>query len=75
MVLMLISWQEKNRGSSLYAEHKKATRTEKEDDPSKREFDREKDIGGGMKINHTKRKELLSRAADFGSKFAKGNYL
>jgi len=46
-----------------------------EDDPSKRAFDKEKDIRGGMKIDHAKKKELLSRAADFGSRFAKGSYL
>ena len=67
--------QEKNRNSSLYDEHKKATPKEKDDDPSKRAFDKEKDIGGGMKIGYAKRKELLSRAADFSSRFAKGNYL
>lgn len=48
---------------------------EKEDDPSKRAFDKEKDIGGGMKIGHAQKKEMLTRAADFGSRFAGGNYL
>ena len=56
-------------------EHKKTTPKEKEDDPSKRAFDKEKDIGGGMKIGHAKRKELLNKAADFGSRFSGGKYL
>lgn len=65
----------KNRNSSLYSEHKKTNPQEKEDDPSKRAFDREKDMGVGLKIGHSKRKELLTKAADFGTRFAKGNYL
>lgn len=56
-------------------EHKKTTPKEKEDDPSKRAFDKGKDIGGGMKIGHAKRKELLNKAADFGSRFSGGKYL
>ncbi|KAI9842262.1 MAG: hypothetical protein M1838_003189 [Thelocarpon superellum] len=64
-----------HRHGSLYHEHKKAGPREKEDDPSQRAFDREKDIGGGQKIGHAKRKELLNRAADFGSKFARGSFL
>ena len=67
--------QEQNRNNSLYSEHKKAVPREKEDDPSARAFDRDKDIAGGQKIGHAKRKELLSKAADFGSKFAGGKYL
>ncbi|KAL8963823.1 MAG: hypothetical protein Q9197_007067, partial [Variospora fuerteventurae] len=67
---------EKNRGASLYSEHKKTKPEEKEDDPSKRAFDKEKDIGGGgMKIGHAKRKEMMHKAADFGSRFAGGKYL
>ncbi|POS80471.1 hypothetical protein DHEL01_v201141 [Diaporthe helianthi] len=48
---------------------------EEEDDPSKRAFDREKDMGLGMKITASQRKELLNRASDFGGRFQKGNYL
>ena len=73
--MALNALQEKNRNSSLYDEHQKIKPKEKEDDPSKRAFDKEKDIGGGMKIGHAKRKELISRAGDFGSRFAKGSYL
>ena len=73
--LLTDSIQESHRNASLYDEHKTSTTKEKEDDPSARAFDREKDIGGGMKIGHAKRKELLAKAADFGSRFAKGSYL
>lgn len=48
---------------------------EDDDDPSKRAFDREKDMGLGMKITASQRKELLNRASDFGGRFQKGNYL
>ncbi|EON62110.1 hypothetical protein W97_01329 [Coniosporium apollinis CBS 100218] len=65
----------KSRGGSLYEQHKAQTPKDKEDDPSKRAFDREKDIAGGMKIGHAQRKEMLNRAADFGSRFAGGKYL
>ena len=67
--------QEQNRSMSLYSAHKKTVPKEKEDNPSKRAFDKEKDIGGGLKIGHAQKKELLTRAADFGSRFAGGNYL
>ncbi|KAI4280774.1 MAG: hypothetical protein L6R38_004200 [Xanthoria sp. 2 TBL-2021] len=69
-------FNERNRGvGSLYEEHKKGVPKEKEDDPSKRAFDKEKDMGGGMKIGHAKRKEMVGKAADFGSRFAGGKYL
>ncbi|KAI9828646.1 MAG: hypothetical protein M1832_001749 [Thelocarpon impressellum] len=68
-------YNDKNRNSSLYSDHKKTVPREKEDDPSKRAFDKEKDIGLGQKIGHAKRRELLTKAADFGSKFAGGKYL
>lgn len=68
-------WNEKNRNSSLYDEHKKAVPKEKEDDPSARAFDKEKDMGMGIKIGHAQKRELLTKAKDFGSRFEKGNYL
>ena len=68
-------FNEKNRGGSLFSEHKKAGPKEKEDDPSKRAFDREKDIGLGGKIGHKQKREMVERAKDFGSRFAGGNYL
>lgn len=68
-------YNDENRSTSLYEEHKKAVPREKEDDPSKRAFDKEKDMGLGRKIGHAQKKEMLSKAADFGSRFAKGSYL
>ena len=46
-----------------------------EDDPSARAFNREKDVAGGLKINHTQRKELMKKAGDFGSRFSSGQFL
>lgn len=68
-------YNEKNRGGSLYSEHKKAGPKENEDDPSARAFDREKDIGLGQKIGHAQKRELLNKAKDFGSRFSGGSYL
>ncbi|KAI9760053.1 MAG: hypothetical protein M4579_001886 [Chaenotheca gracillima] len=68
-------YNDAHRNKSLYEAHKHVVPREKEDDPSKRAFDKEKDIGGGLKIGHAQRKELLNRAADFSSKFSKGSYL
>lgn len=79
---------EQTRGKSLYEQHQTAKKAgggsssggkkaddEEDDDPSKRAFDREKDMGLGMKITASQRKELLNRASDFGGRFQKGNYL
>ncbi|KAK3669831.1 hypothetical protein LTR78_010289 [Recurvomyces mirabilis] len=67
----------KSRGPSLMSRHEatKGPSAELEDDPSKRSFDREKDMGAGMRIDGTKRKQLLNQASGFSSKFAGGNYL
>jgi len=67
-------YNDKNRSKSLYSDHKARGKYE-EDDPSKRAFDREKDIAGGVKINHQQKKEMLQRASDFGSRFSSGSYL
>ncbi|KAK7739881.1 hypothetical protein SLS53_005474 [Cytospora paraplurivora] len=82
------AFTEQTRGKSLYEEHQSSRRSGKEaakedgkgadeedDDPSKRAFDREKDMGLGLKITASQRKELLNRASDFGGRFQKGNYL
>jgi hypothetical protein len=66
---------EKSRGSTVYNEHQKSNPREKEDDPSARAFDREKDIAGGTKINTTQRKELMKNASDFGSRFSSAKFL
>lgn len=63
------------RGGSLLKAHKQAGRGKEEDDPSKREFDREKDMGLGTKIGEAKKREMVKRAGDFTSRFEKGKYL
>ena len=71
-------YNEKYRGGSLYERHEKRERgedKEKEDDPSARAFDREKDIAGGMKLGHRARKDMVERAKGMGDRFSKGSYL
>ncbi|KAK6504005.1 hypothetical protein TWF506_002222 [Arthrobotrys conoides] len=69
-------YNDKNRGKSLMEEHSNSKNRKEEDDPSKRAFDREKDIvGSSKKIGHQQKKQMLERAADFGSRFSKGSYL
>jgi len=46
-----------------------------DDDPSKRGFDREKDMALGGRLGNGQKKEMLAKAADFGSRFQKGRYL
>lgn len=67
--------QEKTRGPSLMDRHHKSKGIEAEDDPSKRAFDREKDMSSGMRVGHTQRKEMLNKASGFSSKFSGGSYL
>lgn len=67
-------YNERNRGKSLYEAHKERPK-EEEDDPSKRAFDREKDMALGGKLGHGQKREVLAKAADFGSRFQKGKYL
>ncbi|PVH76424.1 hypothetical protein DL98DRAFT_518015 [Cadophora sp. DSE1049] len=72
-------YNEKNRGRSLY-EEREATQEKRgekveEDDPSKRGFDREKDMALGGRLGNGQKKEMLAKAADFGSRFQKGRYL
>ncbi|CZT19469.1 uncharacterized protein RCC_05320 [Ramularia collo-cygni] len=67
---------DKSRGPSLMEQHKQATKdTEPEDDPSKRAFDREKDMGHGGRMSSVQKKEMLNKAADFSGKFSGGSYL
>jgi hypothetical protein len=69
-------YNERNRGKSLMDEHAGQSGVkEKEDDPSKRGFDREKDMALGGRLGHGQKKEMLAKAADFGSRFQKGRYL
>lgn len=71
---------EARRGKSLLDEHSQARKKmgedkEEEDDPSKRGFDREKDMALGGKIGTAQRRELMDKAANFGGRFQKGSYL
>jgi hypothetical protein len=68
------SLQDKARGPSLMAQHKESNPENKDDDPSKRAFNREKDIGGSS-LGLVDKKDLLNKASTFGSKFAGGSYL
>lgn len=65
---------QEQRGRSLTERHMGTKGKDKEDDPSKRAFDREKDIGGGM-MSNVERRNLLNKAKDFSSKFSGGSYL
>lgn len=56
-------------------QHSKGKGVEAEDDPSKRAFDREKDMSTGMRIGHAQKKELLNQASGFSSKFSGGSFL
>ncbi|KAL8661613.1 MAG: hypothetical protein Q9202_005441 [Teloschistes flavicans] len=69
---------ERERGGALYEGHgrkKGDAGREKEDDPSARAFDKEKDMGGGVKIGYKQRQEMLGRAREFGGRFAGGKFL
>lgn len=64
------------RGKSLMEAHKeKGTGKEKEDDPSKRRFDHEKDMGVGMKVSNKQRQEMLRKSKGFGDRFSGGSFL
>lgn len=65
----------KQRGPSLYDAHQKSQTAEADDDPSARAFDREKDIGGGLNINASKRRDMLKKSANFDSRFSSAKYL
>ncbi|KAL4749071.1 hypothetical protein BDW72DRAFT_179019 [Aspergillus terricola var. indicus] len=75
-------YNERVRGedaSSLVEEKKRKDKEkgkkEDEDDPSKRAFDKEKDMALSSKLTNAQRRELMSKAADFGSRFSKGKFL
>ena len=68
------SLQDKARGPSLMAQHKESNPENKDDNPSKRAFNREKDIGGSS-LGLVDKKDLLNKASNFGSKFSGGGYL
>ncbi|KAG9229571.1 hypothetical protein BJ875DRAFT_187081 [Amylocarpus encephaloides] len=69
-------YNERNRGESLVKKKEREGGDEmEEDDPSKREFDREKDMALGGRMGHVAKRDLLAKSADFGSRFQKGSYL
>jgi hypothetical protein len=64
------------RGKSLVEQHAdKGTGKEKEDDPSKRSFDYEKDMAVIGTANNKQRRELLSKSKGFSDRFASGSFL
>ena len=70
--------EKERRGRSLLDEHaggKGRREREKEDDPTKRAFDREKDVGLGGKVGYKAKGEMVARAKDMGGRFAGGRYL
>lgn len=77
----ICKYNKQNRNKSLLEERKAAQdRGELEaledDDPSHREFDREKDMAlGGRHINTANRKQLLMHATNFGNRFQEGKFL
>lgn len=66
---------EASRGKSLVEAHEEKTGKEKEDDPSKRAFDYEKDMALGGKVNHKQKREMLNKAKGFGDRFSSGSFL
>ncbi|PWY79245.1 hypothetical protein BO70DRAFT_371889 [Aspergillus heteromorphus CBS 117.55] len=54
---------------------KKKKGEEEEDDPSSRAFDKEKDMALSSRITHAQRREMMNKAADFGSRFTSGKFL
>lgn len=65
---------DKQRGKSLMDQHQKTNAKNKEDDPTKRAFDYEKDIGG-TRIGNAARRDMINHAKDFESRFSGGSYL
>ncbi|KAJ5493454.1 hypothetical protein N7539_002200 [Penicillium diatomitis] len=63
------------KGKNVPLDKERMSRKEEEDDPSARAFDREKDMALGSKITGKQRREIVSKASDYGSRFSKGNYL
>ena len=73
-------YNEKMRGGALMDEGRwtgkaGAGKREEEDNPSKRAFDRDKDMKIGGAVGYTQKRELLNQAKNMGDRFAKGSYL
>lgn len=67
--------QDKIRGPSLMDQHRATKGPEVDDDPSKRAFDKEKDMASGAQFSSTQKKEMLQKASNFSGKFSGGTYL
>lgn len=69
-------YNERNRGKSLFEERRERKERdgtkEEEDDPSKRGFDREKDMALGGRMGHGEKREMLAKARDLGAGFRRG---
>ncbi|KAH7408135.1 hypothetical protein DE146DRAFT_742984 [Phaeosphaeria sp. MPI-PUGE-AT-0046c] len=64
------------RGKSMVEQHaEKGEGKEKEDDPSKRAFDYEKDMAVIGTANNKQRREVLNQSKGFGDRFASGSFL
>jgi len=64
------------RGKSLVEQHKeKGEGKEKEDDPSKRAFNYEKDMAISGSVNHKQRREMLNKSKGFSDRFSSGTFL
>ncbi|KAL2859938.1 GPALPP motifs-containing protein 1 [Aspergillus lucknowensis] len=63
------------KDESLAEKKKKEKEKDEEDDPSKRAFDKEKDMALSSRITHAQRREMINKASDFGSRFSKGKFL
>lgn len=69
-------FQDSRKAESLYKASQSATEAAtKDDDPSARAFDREKDLALNPKMSAAQRREVVNKAADFGSRFTKGKFL
>lgn len=56
-------------------QHRATKGEEAEDDPSKRAFDREKDMASGAQFSSAQKREMLNKASNFSGKFSGGTYL
>ncbi|KAL2005020.1 hypothetical protein VTN00DRAFT_2870 [Thermoascus crustaceus] len=69
-------YNEKKRKTTLYEDFQRGSNgSGKEDDPSSRPFDREKDMAAAASISNAERREIINRSANFKSRFTKGRFL
>ncbi|KAL2210438.1 hypothetical protein CC79DRAFT_502728 [Sarocladium strictum] len=73
--------EKSKKGKSLVEEHQERRRQkghkveDEDDDPSKRAFDKEKDMAIGGRMGGRERREMMTQAKGFSGKFSKGSYL